>query len=69
VERANSRREFRIRQIDPNGTVSAPLTVSGNTAVSAEAFPRIERSGNELFVTWTLAGDTPAVRTALVPLQ
>jgi hypothetical protein len=69
VERTNQRSEVRIRQVESNGIAGPSLAVSGVTGVPSGSFPRIERSGSDLFVAWTTAGDKPTVRTAIVNLQ
>jgi hypothetical protein len=68
VERANQKNEVRIRQAELNGVTGPALTVSGAAGVQSGAFPRIERSGNEVFVTWTAGEDKPSVHTAVVTL-
>ena len=69
VGKGNPRSDVRIRQIELNGTTGATQIISGNTGVGAGAFPRIERSGNELFAVWTAPGDRPTIHTAVVNLQ
>lgn len=69
VERGSQRSEVRVRQVEANGTPGPSSTVSGTSGVQLGAFPRIKRSGNELIVAWTISGDTPSVRTAIVNLQ
>ena len=69
VERISQRSEVRIRQVEANGVAGTAFTVSGATGVQSGAFPRIQRSGNDLFVVWTTSGDKPSVRTAVVNLQ
>jgi hypothetical protein len=69
VERSAQRIEVRIRQISATGTAGNAETVSGTTSVQSGSFPRVVRSGNDLFVTWTASGDKPSVHTAIVNLQ
>jgi hypothetical protein len=69
VERAGQRSEVRLKQVTPNGAVTNAQTVSGTTGVQSGSFPRMARSGNDLFLVWTAAGDQPTVHTAVVNLQ
>lgn len=68
VGRSNQRNDLRIRQIELNGTLGATQTISGTTGVATGAFPRIERSGNDLFAVWTAPGERPTVHTTVVNL-
>jgi hypothetical protein len=68
VESNGQRSEVHVRQVEKNGVAGTPV-VTGTTAVQSGAFPRIERSGNDLFVTWTAGGERPQVRTSVVNLQ
>lgn len=69
IERSNQRNEVRLRRIAANGVTEASITVSGTASAQPGSVPRIERSGNDLFVAWTLSGDMPAIRTAMINLQ
>ncbi|HEX5000488.1 MAG TPA: sialidase family protein [Terriglobia bacterium] len=69
VERADQKSELRIRRVESNGSVGPALAVSGAAGVQPDAFPRIKRSGDDLFLTWTASGEQPRVQTASVKLQ
>jgi hypothetical protein len=69
VERVGQRTEARVRRVQANGTAAAALNVSGTTGIHYGGVPRIERSGNDLFITWTASGEKPSVRTAVMTLQ
>jgi hypothetical protein len=68
VERNGQKPEVRIKQVAANGTAGNAQAVSGTTGVQSGSFPRIVRSGSDLFVTWTGSGDKPTVHTAAVTL-
>jgi hypothetical protein len=69
VGRANQKNEVLIRQIESNGPSGNAQPISTGIGVSNGSFPRIQRSGNDLFVAWTSPGDRPAVHTAVVNLK
>ena len=69
IERSNQRNEVRVRRIPASGTADPAVTISGTANAQPGSVPRIERVGNDLFVAWTLSGDQPAVRTAVINLQ
>jgi len=69
VERNRQGVQLRARQIDANGIAGASVTVSGTAGVNSGGFPRMKRSGNEVVIAWTAAGDTPSVRTAVLNLN
>jgi hypothetical protein len=66
VERGAKGSEIRIREVAPNGTAAAPITVSGATGVASGAFPRMVRSGDDIVIAWTDGANPPQVRTAIV---
>ena len=68
VGRSNQRNEVLIRQFEANGSAGTTQAIS-NTGVPGGSFPRIERSGNDLFVAWASSGERPAVHTAVVNLR
>ena len=60
VEFANERSQFRMRRIEPSGTRSAAITVSGTSRVSG--YPRVARSGNELVFAWTEGAESEGMQ-------
>ncbi len=60
VEFANERSQFRMRRIEPSGTRSAAITISGNSRVSG--YPRVARSGNELVFAWTEGAESEGMQ-------
>jgi hypothetical protein len=52
IERAGSLSEFRWRRVSPNGTASAPKTVSEISSARASGYPRMAVSGNTLTFAW-----------------
>jgi hypothetical protein len=69
VGHENQRNDVRIRQIELNGTLGPTQVISGNTGVASGAFPRILRSGNDVFAAWTAAGERPSIHAAVISLQ
>ncbi len=69
IERTNQGTQVRLRQLDSGGTPGSSMTVSGTSGARSGGFPRIERSGNEVMVAWTDAGEKPRVRTAVLGVQ
>jgi hypothetical protein len=69
VEFADDRSQFRMRRVEPSGTRSASINVTGNGRVSG--YPRVARSGNELVFAWTEGSEgegTQKVRGAVARL-
>ena len=69
IERSSQGSQVRVRQIDPKGTASVPMTVSGSSGARSGGFPRMARSGNDVIIAWTDAGEKPRVRTAVLTVQ
>jgi hypothetical protein len=74
IERTDSANaEVRLRVAQPNGALSAPITLAATTAARSSGFPRmtLQRSGTvpALIVAWTQATDTSRVRVARVRLR
>ena len=67
VELANSRAEFRLRTVTPNGVRSAPVTVSADPDTRS---PKLAGNGRELVFAWTEfdENDVSRVRTARASL-
>jgi hypothetical protein len=60
VEFADQRQQFMIRRVDPSGTASAPIVVSGTGSGRISGYPRIARHQNELILAWTESVGDPA---------
>jgi hypothetical protein len=69
VERSSQGVQLRARQIEAGGVAGSSITVSGTSGVRSGGFPRMERSGNEVVIAWTGAGETSGVRTAVLTLN
>jgi hypothetical protein len=69
IERNEKKNDVRIRRIGANGAAEPGVVISDGGGAYYGSVPRIERSGNDLVVAWTAAGDKPTVRTTIVPLQ
>jgi hypothetical protein len=53
IEFANQRAQFRFRRVDPSGTKSPAVTVSGLAGGRASGYPRIGVSGDQMIFAWT----------------
>jgi hypothetical protein len=53
VEFVNSRREYRMRRIEPSGEKSVAATIAGAGAGRLSGVPRAARLGDELVFAWT----------------
>jgi hypothetical protein len=69
IERTSQGTQVRLRQLGAGGTAAPSVTVSGTAGARSGGFPRIERSGNEVVIAWTDAGEKPRVRTAVLSVQ
>lgn len=52
IERAGTLSEFRWRRVSPNGTASAPTSISQIASTRASGYPRMALSGNTLTFAW-----------------
>ena len=66
LERKDQGQQIRIRQVNVDGSLGSPITVSGDTGVRSAGFPRMGSVGNQVLVAWTDGGKVPQVRTALL---
>jgi hypothetical protein len=66
IEFADQRAQFRFRRVDPSGTKSSAVTVSGLAGGRASGYPRIGVSGTEIIFAWTESDNGRAhVQTAV----
>lgn len=66
IEFADQRAQFRFRRVDPSGTKSPAVTVSGLAGGRASGYPRIGVSGNQMIFAWTESDNGRAqVQTAV----
>lgn len=69
MEFADQRAQFRVRRVLPDGSKSAPITISGMTGNRSSGYPRMVLHGDELVFAWTEQdGKVPVVRTATARL-
>jgi hypothetical protein len=69
IEFAAQRAQFRFRRVDPSGTKSPAVTVSGWAGCRASGYPRIGVSGNQIIFAWTESDNGRArVQTAVARL-
>jgi hypothetical protein len=57
IEFADQRAQFRVRHVDPDGTKSAALTISGVAGNRTSGYPRMARHGGEFVFAWTESTD------------
>ncbi|MEY4095407.1 MAG: hypothetical protein RLZZ53_2606 [Acidobacteriota bacterium] len=67
IEFADQKASFRARRINPNGTRSAPVTISTMAGSRASGYPRTAVANGEIVFAWTEAGEGGAlqVRTSV----
>ena len=69
LERAsNEGAEVRLRFVSPDGERSPATVVASSAAARSSGFPRMVRSGDEIFFAWTMPGDTSRVHMATARL-
>ena len=66
IERTGQGSRVHLRQVGANGVAGSPVNVSGTAGARSGGFPRMKRSGNEVVIAWTDAGETSRVLTAVV---
>ena len=71
IEFVDQQAQIRVRRIDPSGSRSDPVTISGIAGSRASGYPRMARQGRDLVFAWTEPGKDGAlqVRTAAAVLQ
>lgn len=69
VERTDNGAEIRVRRVTPDGTVDPSTLVAETSPQRASGFPQLVRSGDQLLMAWTEAGDTPQVHAAVASLS
>lgn len=60
--------QFRVRSVQPTGTLSEPITVATLVNNRASGYPRMAVVGNEILFAWTDRQGTSQVRTARAAL-
>lgn len=58
----------RVRQVGADGTLGQAATVTESSAARSTGFPRMTRSGDQLYFAWTEPGTPSRVRAARLPL-
>jgi hypothetical protein len=64
IEKTADGGELRARQVDAGGTVHDPVTVGKTSVGNDSGFPRVVRSGNQVYFAWTDTEERK-VRTAV----
>jgi hypothetical protein len=66
IEAADSGAEVRLRQVDPDGVLGAPVNISGALGALSGGLPRMQVSGNEIVMAWTDSAEPSQVRTVAI---
>ena len=69
IEFANQRADFRMRRVTPDGSKSAPITISDVAGNRSSGYPRVALSGQELVFAWVDRQDGSRVKTAVARLR
>ena len=69
IEFANQRADFRLRRVTPDGSKSAPVTISDVAGNRSSGHPRVAFSGNELVFAWVDRREGSQVRTAIARVK
>ena len=64
LERAGEQAAIRFRTVHSDGTVGPIMTVAETSPARASGFPRMVRSGEQVFFAWTEAAKPSRLRTA-----
>lgn len=59
----------RVRRVDADGRLGAPVTVARSSAARASGFPRMVVSGEHAIFAWTVPGRPSAIRVARLPVS
>lgn len=68
IERTQDGAEVRARRVHPDGSLAAPIAVSGTSAERASGFPRMTQVDGGVLFAWTEPGDRAVVRVARIGL-
>ena len=69
LEFIDQKAQVRIRQVQPDGSLSDPLIVSGTGKVKFAAVPRMTMSANHVVVAWIDGEEPNTLRTAMLNLN
>ena len=57
----------RLRRLTPGGKAGAPVTVAATSSARSSGFPRMVRSGSDLYLVWVEDGEPSRIRMAALP--
>jgi hypothetical protein len=57
----------RLRRLTPGGKAGAPVTVAATSSARSSGFPRMVRSGGDLYLVWVEDGEPSRIRMAAFP--
>jgi hypothetical protein len=57
----------RLRRFTPGGKAGAPVTVAATSSARSSGFPRMVRSGGDLYMAWVEDGEPSRIRVAALP--
>ena len=70
MEFADRKAQFRVRRVMPDGSKSAPITITGMVGNRSSGYPRMALHGDELLFAWTEREDGKSqVRTARAKIR
>ena len=61
----DKRAEFRVRRVERNGALSAPVTIAAVESGRTSGYPRLAASGDKLVFAWIEGTRPTQVRTAV----
>jgi hypothetical protein len=65
----DKRGEFRVRRLERNGTLSAPVTIAAIDSGRTSGYPRLAVSGNEMVFAWIEGTRPTQIRTAAAAIR
>ncbi len=69
LEVVDDKAQIFVRAIQPEGIISAPMTVTESSSSRASGFARMAPFEGGALIAWTNAADTSTVRTAVITFQ
>lgn len=69
MEKRGEHALIQARILGRDGAVGEPIIVGTTASARASGFPRIARTGNSLFIAWTIPGETSKIELSEIPLE
>jgi hypothetical protein len=64
IELSGNQAEFRVRRVQADGTMSAPVTIANLANNRSSGYPRMARAGDELVFAWVDRSAASSIKTA-----